>query len=140
MKTCDKRQFSSEAHAQAALEALIHTLKRDGKAQDTKYLNAYLCACGYWHHGRSFKTRRKETAFREPKPATKKVPSWGQLMRHYQRILKADDRKRNYMIAEIGKIVAKDMLELQQAAEQREANRFRAAELLDSIQQAEHIA
>ena len=61
-------------------------------------------------------------------------------MRRYERILKKEDRKRNYMVAEIGKIVERDRLEIEQAAEQREANRFRMADLLDSIRQAEHIA
>lgn len=140
MKTCEKHAFSSEAHAKASLTDLIERLKRQGKGDDWKYLNAYLCACGYWHLGRSFKTQRKQATFREPKPATKKVPSWGQLMRRYERILKKEDRKRNYMVAEIGKIVERDRLEIEQAAEQREANRFRMADLLDSIRQAEHIA
>jgi hypothetical protein len=144
MKTCEKQNYSTEAHAKASMADLIERLQRQGTGDDWKILNVYECTCGYWHIGRSFKTRRKEARFREPKPATKKVPTIGELRRKLNRMQREwedhDDRYARWRVEQIGRIVARDLLELAHAAEQDAINRFRVDDLLDSIQQAEHIA
>ena len=140
MKTCTKKSYTTEAHAQADCDQLKVHFKalRDS---DWKNLNAYKCSdCGFFHVGHSFKTARKVQQERKTSIQAPKVPSHGELRRKLARLEKSMDKRRRYQVQEIGKIVARD--KQQMAADELQARQIAewATDLADSIAAARRMA
>lgn len=140
MKTCTKKAYTTEAHAQADLGKL-KALYKAKQVPDWKNLNTYQCPdCDFFHLGHSFKTFRKAQQGKATSIPAPKVPSHGELRRKLARLENSMDKRRRYQVQEIGKIVARDR---EQMAEDEQAARIIAAwatDLADSIAAAHRMS
>jgi hypothetical protein len=106
------------ATERAALNELKRFRRGAHHATDIRSLKVYLCECGWWHLGRSFKTSRQE--FPKVSPG-----EWKKLKRRVEdqgrQIAKDEDRYNRKRLQELDRIVAEDKLWLRRM---RDAEQF----------------